>query len=188
MNLLVNDLSLAGQFPDVNTFLPAIGRVMRMRQLAKRFGHVLYCHSNLANAQITPMLAMHEVAYMLSADERRALLQWMTTEGPFWNDTQVHGGNDYLECNGEIVTDTAVGEAAYCCFIGILRSLVSFTPSSWEISLCRSHGYLMTVGSKISRCLITGSLQDSRVPSNQLRHRLDRGISWRKPQEDISLL
>ena len=44
---------------------------------------------------------------------------------------------DYLDCiqyEGRIVTDTAVGEAAYCCFRGVDRGLVSMIPSSWRFS------------------------------------------------------
>ena len=33
-----------------------------------------------------------------------------------------------------IVTDTAVGEAAYCATVGVDRRLVSFTPSDWTFS------------------------------------------------------
>ena len=61
-------------------------------------------------------------------------MQWLTRHGPFWEDVRVHSSNDYLECKGEVVTDTAVGEAAYCCFHGMHRSLVSLTPSLWVFS------------------------------------------------------
>ncbi len=61
-------------------------------------------------------------------------MQWLTRHGPFWEDSRVHNPDDYLEFNGEIVTDTAVGEAAYCCYHGLHRHLVSFVPSLWEFS------------------------------------------------------
>jgi hypothetical protein len=61
-------------------------------------------------------------------------MQWLTRFGPFWEDVRTHTSNDYLECNDEVVTDSAVGEAAYCCLHGIDRHLVSFTPSFWEFS------------------------------------------------------
>jgi hypothetical protein len=39
-----------------------------------------------------------------------------------------------LECNGDVVTDTAVGEAAWCKLLGIERELVSLVPSSWQFT------------------------------------------------------
>ena len=37
----------------------------------------------------------------------------MTKSGPFWDDLRNHGADDWLECKGKLVTDTAVGEAAF---------------------------------------------------------------------------
>ena len=39
-----------------------------------------------------------------------------------------------MNLGDEIVTCTAVGEAAYCNLIGISRGLVSFAPSDWQFS------------------------------------------------------
>ncbi len=70
----------------------------------------------------------------LSTDKRRALMQWLTRSGPFWDDYRWHSGDDYLECNGELATDTAVGEVALRIFHGTLCGLVSVDPSSWLFS------------------------------------------------------
>lgn len=61
-------------------------------------------------------------------------MQWLTRLGPFWDEIQEHSSDDLYECNGDIVTDTAVGEAAYCILRGIHRRLVSMTPSCWTTS------------------------------------------------------
>ena len=61
-------------------------------------------------------------------------MQWLNHHGPFWEDVRQHGVNDWLEYNGTIVTDTAVGEAAYCLFHGVPRDLVSMEPSCWLTS------------------------------------------------------
>ncbi len=134
MELLANDLSIHGQFPDVTTFRIAISRVMAIRQLARRFGRELHCHRNIAHTQVTQTLSMSQAIGAFSVDERRALIQWLTRQGPFWEDTRVHRPDDYLESNEIVVTDSAVGEAAYCCFHGIERHLVSLVPSSWHFS------------------------------------------------------
>ena len=71
----------------------------------------------------------------LDKDKLRAFMGWLDRHGPFWEDVRQHSGDDdLLECNGEMVTDTAVGEAAYCIIHGIARSLVSLKPSFWLIS------------------------------------------------------
>lgn len=134
MTFIINDLSFHAQFHDLASFSEAIGRVMEIRGMARRFGHPLHCHRNLGNAQVTPALSMLQAVRFLSMEQRRALLQWMTQLGPFWDDARTHGPDDYLECNGEVVTDTAVGEAAVCCLNGIERRLVSMAPSSWMYS------------------------------------------------------
>ena len=40
----------------------------------------------------------------------------------------------YLECRGEVVTDSAVGEAAYRMLHGVESGLISVTPSNWNFS------------------------------------------------------
>lgn len=134
MELLVNDLSFHGQFSDLSTFRSAIKRLMEVRQITQRFGRELHCHRGIANAQVTPNLSMPGAIRALAEAERRALMQWLTRQGPFWEDARTHGEDEYLECNGEVVTDHAVGEAAFCCFRGIERHLVSVDPSAWTFS------------------------------------------------------
>jgi hypothetical protein len=134
VEFLVNDLSLHGQFQDLVSFRSAIERVMAIRQVTQRFGRALHCHRGLLAAQITPTMTMPQAVQGLSLDERRALLQWITQQGPFWEDKRSHGPGDWFEWNSEIVTDKAIGEAAHWCLSGIERRLVSFSPSDWLFS------------------------------------------------------
>lgn len=134
MELLVNDLSIEGQFPDLNTFGGAINRVMIMREIARRFGHELHCHRNVAHAQVTLEMSMQQAIQTFDRNQRQSVIQWLTRQGPFWEDARGHSPDDYLECNGAVVTDTAVGEAAWNCMNSIERRLVSLTPSNWEYS------------------------------------------------------
>jgi hypothetical protein len=131
VDLLVNDLSLVGQLPDLASFREAIERLITIRDITRRFGRDLYVHQNMLNAQVTPTMSMPQAVQSLALNERRALLQWITRQGPFWTEARRHGSDDWLECNGTIVTDTAVGEAAWCCLNAIQRGLVSFSPSDW---------------------------------------------------------
>ena len=68
--------------------------------------------------------------------ERRAAMIWFTKTGPFWDDLsqRQHAGDDYLECRGDIVTDYAIGEAAFRNLHGVDCGLVSFSPSNWELN------------------------------------------------------
>lgn len=134
MDLVVNDLSLHGQFADLESFRSAIARVMKMRQIARRFSRALHCHRNMANAQVTRELSMLQAVQSLRMDEKRSLMQWLTQQGPFWEDTRLHDPDHYLTCRSDIVTDTAVGEAAFCCLQQIERRVVSLSPSAWEFS------------------------------------------------------
>ena len=59
---------------------------------------------------------------------------WLTHGGPFWDDLPRHGPDDYLECRGEVVTSSAVGEAAYRKLHAAECALVSVTPSDWNFS------------------------------------------------------
>ncbi len=137
MDLLFNDLSIHGQFPDVAAFRGAIGRVMAIREIARRrYGRELQCHRNVAHARVTRDSSMPQAIQSLSKAKRSALMQWLARSGPFWEDVDFrrHSSDDWLECKGEVVTDTAAGEAAYRLFHGIECGLVSMDPSSWVFS------------------------------------------------------
>lgn len=134
MELLVNDLSLHGQFSELKSFRNAIQQIMKIRQVVRRFSRELYCHRNLTKASITPTITMPQAIQVLKTDERRAFMQWLTQYGPFWEDVRNHVPDDWFECNGNIVTNTAVGETAWCCLHDIEQRLVSFIPSDWQFS------------------------------------------------------
>ena len=131
MGLLLNDLSLHGQFEDINSFRLAIKKIMLIREIANRFGRDLYCNRNLLHAQITQDKAMQQAVNELRRDEQRLLMRWLTRHGPFWEDVRNHSGDDWFECNNDVVTNTSVGEVAWCYLNGINKWLVSVSPSNW---------------------------------------------------------
>lgn len=134
MELLVNDLSICGQFSDIASFQSAIGRVMHMRSLAQKFGRELHCHRNMTHVQVSKDLSLSQAIQYFQDAEKKAFMLWLTRLGPFWDDRRAHGADDYLECDGQIVTDTAIGETSFNCLHGTEYQLVSLTPSSWELS------------------------------------------------------
>ena len=134
VELLTNDLSIHGQFHDLGTFRVALRRIMNIRQMVRKYGRELHCHRNISNAQVTSSMSLPQAIQSLTRDERQSVMQWLTRRGPFWEDDRLHGEDDWLECSGDIVTDTAVGEAAYRCLNRTETSLVSLIPSSWDFS------------------------------------------------------
>ena len=133
MDFLINDLSLHGQFQDLSEFENAIGLVMRMRDTARQFERELYCHVDISNSEVSPSLSMRQaIPRALSRDQRQKVLSWLCNTGPFWDDPSGRGADDWLECKSEIVTEHAIGEAAYRCAHGEEHHLVSFAKSKWQ--------------------------------------------------------
>ena len=134
MEVLVNDLSFHGQFPDIASFSDAIDRLMAARNMSRLLRRELYCHRNLAYAQVTRDLAMPQAVQQLSADKKKAVILWLTKNGPYWDDARLHNSDDFMECLDHIVTDSAIGEAAFRVLHGGDCHLLSIMPSDWERS------------------------------------------------------
>ena len=134
MELFFNELSLHGQFFDLSGFAESMSRVMRMREVARSYGRELRCHRNTANAVAVRKRSVQAALGGLERDARSALMQWLTKTGPFWDPDRQHGEDDYLECRGEVVTDTGIGEAAFGAFRGFEYAVVSVKPSDWLAS------------------------------------------------------
>ncbi|MCY4459294.1 MAG: hypothetical protein OXC26_02670 [Albidovulum sp.] len=133
MELFANDLSVHQQFQEVSKFREAFSRVMVMRSLALRYGQELLCHWTLLVASPIPDLSLYEAIMDFDLEsERRAVMRWLTGAGAFWDDARHHTGKDWLECRGDIVTDTAVGEATFRTLHDVYCGLVSFSPSDWN--------------------------------------------------------
>lgn len=141
MHLLVNECSFHGQFETLSSFQKAISRIMKMRQTALKYGREIYCNRNLVTKKINGDTPMEKAVQALPIDQRRAFMQWLTRNGPFWDDCRQHDPNDYFEHNGDIVTESAIGEAAWCLENDIVRSLASFSPSKWEYSPIKVQWY-----------------------------------------------
>ena len=128
----MNDRSLHGQFYDHVGFLEAVERVMLIRTEVRTAGSELFCHRAMAGAQVTPDLMMQQAIQFMGESKRRAWIQWLTRQGPYWTDTRQHGEDDWLEVeDGEIVTESAIAEAAFCRLHNVNRQLVSLEPSRW---------------------------------------------------------
>jgi len=131
MQVLLNDLSLHGQFPSVPDFQNALRSIMRIRNKMQQFGRELYCHRNIVQAQVSHELTIQQAIQQFDLNERRAVMGWLTQHGPFWEDDRSHESDDYFEYQEQVVTDTALGEAAFRCFNGSEYHTFSLAPSNW---------------------------------------------------------
>ena len=134
MEILVNDLSIHEQFHDAASLRDALARLMAMRSAARRFGREVHCHRALLTAKPIRGVTMQRAIGQLAESERRATTSWLTRSGPFWDNLRRHGDGDYLECGDELVTNSALGEAAFRTLHGADCGLISVTPSDWDYS------------------------------------------------------
>lgn len=135
MDFLVNDLSIHGQFRDIESFRNAFVRLMEISRVAERFNHDFYFNRLIVDAKPIPGVTMRQVIGRFSKNEQRIAMSRLTRGGPFWDDFRKHGGDDWMEGGGgEIVTDSAIGEAAFRTLHGVSTDLVSVRPSDWDYS------------------------------------------------------
>ena len=135
LDFLFNDLSIHGQFCDISSFQNAFVRLMEISRVAERFNHDFYFNRLIVNAKPIPDVTMRQAIGRFSKNEQRVAMSRLTRGGPFWDDLRRHGGDDWMESkNGEIVTDFAVGEAAFRTLHGVRTNLISVRPSDWDYS------------------------------------------------------
>lgn len=103
-----------------------------MRTSADKFDFNVHCSRRLLAIEPIPDVTMHRALNGLSKDKKRNAMFWLTRGGPFLEDFRRHDSDDYLECHDDIVTDSAVGEAAFRKLNGLDSELISATPSSWD--------------------------------------------------------
>ena len=134
MELIVNDLSIHGQFLHVSAFREAFKQILKARNLARRIGKELVSHREFVCRHISPTTTVFEAIQTFNRDEKRAILGWLTRQGPFWEDRPAHSVEEWFECRGELVTETVLAEAAYANHLGFDYRTVSLSPSDWTLS------------------------------------------------------
>ncbi|CAD6882449.1 hypothetical protein [Methylomonas albis] len=131
MELVLNELSLHGQFTCVADFESAVDNIMNIKQLKPE----LHCHRNLRDGTVlvTHDLSLQQSVNQFKLEKKRAFMSWITTKGPFWEESRQHSPDDWLESQNDIVTDTGLGEVAYRRFKGSNYQTFSFEGSKWDI-------------------------------------------------------
>lgn len=134
MDILLNELSLHGQFDTIEDFKKSITIVMLAREKLKQFDRELHCYRNLMQAQVGNDFNLQQAINRFDTNKKRAILSWLTQKGPFWDDSRAHDANEYIEYNNQIVTDFSLGEAAYRCAIGSECHIFSFQSLNWQLT------------------------------------------------------
>lgn len=134
MQIFANELSLHRQFRDTRSFARAMGEIMAMRSIARRWGLDTYCHRRFVEIKPVPGVSIKQAVQQLPRDQVRSVLVWLANGGPFWDDDRQHDPDDYMECNGKIVTDNAVGEAAFRKIRGVECGLIGADTPEWDYS------------------------------------------------------
>ena len=182
MDLLVNELSIHEQFRDISSFRDALVRLMSMRSVAKRFQRELLCNSALFSTRPLSDMPMQQAIGRLVQSEQRAAMVWLTHQGSLWDDLRQHGDNDWLECRSGLVTDSAVGEAAFRTLRGVECNLASFTPSDWNYSPIEVTWQREEEGSQSEQADIKNAL-DASTLQEMLREAAMPIMSWNDLRE-----
>lgn len=134
MDIFANELSIHNQFHDLSSFHNALRNLMALRSSAQRFRRDVYCGRSFLNVNPVSGMPIQQALNKLSNNESRAMMHWLTRGGPFWDDLRRHDADDYLECRGDVVTNFAVGEAAYRKLFNVDCGLISVKSSDWDHS------------------------------------------------------
>ena len=184
MDLLANDLSVHEQFHDSESFLAAMKRLWAVRRVAEKFDRKVSCHVGWSTAYPIPGVSMqHAIARLRNRDLRHAMLLWMTRDGPFWDVNPLHNQDDYLECDGDVVTANAIGEAAVRCLSNLECGLVSLCPSAWvhtpiEVTLRHTNEALRNPSVKLE------NWWDAETLEKDLAEKRSPVLSWNDLQEE----
>lgn len=135
MELFFNDLSIHEQFRHVSGFREAMQHLMKERSLTRKFGLELVSHRETVNRRINPTTTVFEAIQQFSLEEKRVVLGWLMRQGPFWDDNPEHNSDECFESGEELVTGSAIAEAALGTHIGLDCRTVSLSPSNWTFSV-----------------------------------------------------
>ena len=190
MDLLFNDLSIHGQFHDRDSFHQALERLMEMCTVAERFNHkVHFTSARLFNINPMPNQSIQKLIHEFPESKRRSIMAWLD-KGPFWDvpEQRKHSENDLLECvskNYQVVTNTAVGEAAFRILKGSPCEVISLTPSDWQFTLveviCRKDD-----GETKDECVKIKNVIDSNTLKRELQNTEKPIKSWNALQGTLS--
>lgn len=126
-----NDASLHGQFASCDSFKESLKKLWEVRNILVSAGLQLRVCRGVRQKMVTSSHSFDAFLGSIPKELKARLLLWLDREGPFWDDDRRHADDEYLECCGEVVTDTGAGEAAFLKSEGMTTWLFSLDPSNY---------------------------------------------------------
>lgn len=93
MDLLMNDLSLHGQFRSTDEFIGSVDKLMEIRRFVRRAGREFYCHRGMHYAQVTGEQTMQQAIQDMPLAKQRAWMQWITNTSLHWQSDRLHSAD-----------------------------------------------------------------------------------------------
>lgn len=128
----MNELSLHGQYANERDFRQSFNLILACGQEIENHGHSCYYSGQLNTREVMPRLDLRQV---LKKTRDRDFIQQVanlfSARGRFWSENRRHLADDYFEYQNEVVTDTALAEAAWRVANQQDCYTVSFKPSNF---------------------------------------------------------
>jgi hypothetical protein len=135
MDCLIHDLSLNGQYVNSVDFLDHLTLLLRLRFEQPSIKHGMRCSRTIGTRPVTATQNLREIVQSWTDKTHRSLaLQWIQSQGPFWEDDRESADEDYFECLSQDVTDQGLGEAARRILQGSGITTYSFEKGGFDFS------------------------------------------------------
>lgn len=132
MQLYVNDLSLHSQFTNSVDFKQALKEILDCRSCAETYSRRFIVYRTIMGRNVMLQQDFRTaVQDIRDLGIKRAVMSWLTKNGPFADDELVRDPAEIYSYNDEWVTDEVLGEVAARALRGDHVVTVSFSPSDY---------------------------------------------------------
>lgn len=108
----MNELSLDGQFKDVDSFLDDLNNLLPIIKIIENLEFTLFKNNLFFDSAITSKKKLKDIMYL--RDDRirkiKSFLVKLSTNPPYWNDTQEHNCSDTYLYNSINICETSLAE------------------------------------------------------------------------------
>ena len=113
MEVLLNELSLSGQFKDENEFFDSFDTILQTIKLIELLKFSLLKEYSLFQSKITRSLEFTDFLRLRSDRARKIkrFLAKLSQNPPYWNETQKHSTNDKYFYKGRNISNTSLAES-----------------------------------------------------------------------------
>ena len=117
MDILINELSLDGQFIDENSFIDSLEPLLQIIKLIKQFDLMLLKNHTFSNSKVTISNSFLQVITSSNQKIRQnnsiRLIKSYLLSKPYWNDTKVHSCNtDSYTFDTNNICNTSLAESS----------------------------------------------------------------------------